>query len=68
MDRQTRLYELFQQVNRALTCIRHNEVGVDFTSIYIKSIMITRLVKIKKYITNILTREIFHMYMPQFVY
>ena len=68
LDRQTRLYELFQQVNRALTCILHNEVGVDFTSKYITSIMITRLVKIEKYITNILTREIFHMYIPQFVY
>ena len=68
LDGQTRLYELFQQVNRALTCIKHNEVGVDFTSKYIKSIMITRLVKIEKYTTNILPREIFHIYMPQFVY
>ena len=65
LDRQTRLYELFQQVNRALTRIKHNEVGI---SKYIKSIIITRLVKIEKYTTNILTREIFHMYMPQFVY
>ena len=52
-------------LNRGLTRIKHNEMGVDSTS---KFIMITRLVKIKKYITNILTREIFHMYMPQFVY
>ena len=63
LDRQSRLYELFQQVNRALTRIKHNEVGI---SKYIKSIIITRLVKIEKYTTNILTREIFHMYMPQF--
>ena len=47
LDRQTRLYELFQQVNRTLTRIKHNKVGVDFTSKYIKSNMITRLVKIE---------------------
>ena len=68
LDRQTRLYELFQQVNRTLTRIKHNKVGVDFTSKYIKSNMITRLVKIEKCTTNVLTWEIFHMYMPQFVY
>ena len=64
LDRQTSLYELFPQVDRTLLHIKHNEVGVDFTSKYIKSILITRLVKIEKHTTNILTREIFHMYMP----
>ena len=68
LDRQTRLYELFQQVNRALTRIKHNKMGVYFTSKYIKFIMITRLVKIEKSTTNIMTRQIFHMYIPQFVY
>ena len=35
LDRQTRLYELFQQVNRALTRIKHNKMGVYFTSTYL---------------------------------
>ena len=36
----TRLYELFQQVDRGLLHIKHNEVRVDFTSKCIKSILI----------------------------
>ena len=40
LDRQTRFYELFQQVDRGLLHIKHNEVRVDFTSKCIKSILI----------------------------
>ena len=53
LDRKTRLYELFQQVDKALSRIRHNENGVDSTSNYIEPIIITGLAKIKKHATTI---------------
>ena len=59
LDRKTRLYELFQQVDKALSRIRHNENGVDSTSNYTKPIIIIGLAKIKKHAATILTREIF---------
>ena len=61
LDRKTRLYELFQQVDRALSCIRHNEMGADFSSNYTEPILITGLAKIEKLATTIFTREIFSM-------
>ena len=61
LDRKTRLYELFQQVDRALSRIRHNEMGVDFSSNCTEPILITRLAKIEKHAATIFTREIFNM-------
>ncbi|KAL0006044.1 hypothetical protein SO802_013605 [Lithocarpus litseifolius] len=61
LDRKTRLYELFQQVDRALTRIRYNEMGANFSSNYTKPVLITKLVKIKKNAANILTTEMFSM-------
>ena len=61
VNRKTRLYQLFQQVDRAFTRIRHNEMGADFSSNYTKPILISELVKIEKHATNILTREMFSM-------
>ena len=58
LDRKTRLYELFQQVDRALTRIRHNEMGADFSSNYTKPILITGLAEIEKHVATIFTREI----------
>ncbi|KAF3950776.1 hypothetical protein CMV_023511 [Castanea mollissima] len=59
VNRKTRLYQLFQQVDRALTRIRHNEMGADFSSNYTEPILISKLVKIEKHAANILTREMF---------
>ena len=61
VNRKTRLYQLFQQVDRALTRIRHNEMGADFSSNYTEPILINKLVKIEKHPANILTREMFSM-------
>ncbi|XP_030970242.1 protein FAR1-RELATED SEQUENCE 5-like [Quercus lobata] len=61
VNRKTRLYQLFQQVDRALTRIRHNEMGADFSSNYTEPILISKLVKIEKHAANILTREMFSM-------
>ena len=61
LDRKTRLYELFQQVDRALSRIRHNEIGADFSSNYTEPILITGLVEIEKHAATIFTREIFSM-------
>ena len=52
---------MFQQVDRAFTRIRHNEMGADFSSNYTEPILISELVKIEKHATNILTREMFSM-------
>lgn len=61
LDRKTRLYELFQQVDRALSRIRHNEMGADFSSNYTEPILITGLAEIEKHAATIFTREIFSM-------
>ena len=61
LDRKTRLYELFQQVDRALSRIRDNEMGADFSSNYTEPILITRLAEIEKHAATIFTREIFSM-------
>nr|XP_023881499.1 protein FAR1-RELATED SEQUENCE 5-like [Quercus suber] len=61
LDRKTRLYELFQQVDRALSRIRHNEMGADFSSNYTDPILITGLAEIEKHAATIFTREIFSM-------
>ncbi|KAK4595456.1 hypothetical protein RGQ29_013782 [Quercus rubra] len=58
LDRKTRLYELFQQVDRAFSRIRHNEMGVDFSSNYTEPILITGLAEIEKHAATIFTREI----------
>ena len=61
LDRKTRLYELFQQVDRALSRIRHNEMGADSSSNYTEPILITGLAEIEKHAATIFTREIFSM-------
>ena len=61
LDRKTRFYELFQQVDRALSRIRHNEIGADFSSNYTEPILITGLAKIEKHVATISIREIFSM-------
>nr|XP_023876048.1 protein FAR1-RELATED SEQUENCE 9-like [Quercus suber] len=59
LDRKTRIYGLFQQVDRALSRIRHNKTGADFSSNHTEPILITRLAEIEKHVATILTREIF---------
>ena len=61
LDRKTRFYELFQQVDRTLSRIRHNEIGADFSSNYTEPILITELAKIEKHVATIFTRGIFSM-------
>ncbi|XP_050259192.1 protein FAR1-RELATED SEQUENCE 5-like [Quercus robur] len=61
LDRKTRLYELFQQVDRALSRIRHNEMGADFSSNYTEPILITGLAEIEKHAATIFTREVEHL-------